>query len=73
MRQAKELLRDSRRAAQNPNGQIDSSGSPVSAGFSHERWKLEELLRCRGGLSSAANRGGGVENGTRYDCRNAPT
>jgi len=47
----------------NPNGQIDSSGSPVNAAFSHERWELVELLRSRGGLASVATRGAGVQMG----------
>jgi ankyrin repeat protein len=37
----------------NPNVHVDSSGSPVHSAYSHQQWKMVDLLRARGGFVTA--------------------
>ena len=37
----------------NPNVHVDSSGSPVHSAYSHQQWKMVDLLRVRGGFVTA--------------------
>jgi ankyrin repeat protein len=37
----------------NPNIHVDSSGSPVHSAYSHQQWKMVDLLRARGGFVTA--------------------
>jgi ankyrin repeat protein len=37
----------------NPNVHVDSSGSPVHSAYSHQQWKMVDLLRERGGFVTA--------------------